>query len=62
MSITTNEGLRIDKYYSVDKFGDEEAKTMTINERKGLEILYGKIGDYIVVIMYYSQSLYKFFS
>ena len=45
MSITTNDGVRIDKYYSVDIFGEEEAKTMAINERKGLEILYGYIGD-----------------
>ena len=45
MSITTNDGVRIDKYYSVDKNGDEEAKTMAINERKRLEILYGYIGD-----------------
>ena len=45
MSITTNDGVRIDKYYSVDIHGDEEAKTMAINERKGLEILYGYIGD-----------------
>ena len=45
MSITTNDGVRIDKYYSVDKNGDEEAKTMAINERKRLEFLYGYIGD-----------------
>ena len=40
MSITTNDGVRIDKYYSVDKNGDEEAKTMAINERKWLERVY----------------------
>ena len=45
MSITTNDAVRIDKYYSADKNGDEEVKTMAINERKGLEILYGYIGD-----------------
>ena len=45
MSIITNDGVRIDKYYSVDRYGDEEAKTMAINERKGLEIIYGYIGD-----------------
>ena len=45
MSITTNDNVRVDKYYSVDLHGDEDAKTMAINERKRLEILYGYIGD-----------------
>ena len=45
MILTTSDGVRIDKYYSVDIHGDEEAKTKAINERKRLEILYGYIGD-----------------
>ncbi len=45
MSITGNDGVRIDKYYSVDTYGYEESKQMAINERKRLEVLYGYIGD-----------------
>ena len=45
MSITTNDNVRIDKYYSVDINGYEESKTMAINERKRLEVLYGYLGD-----------------
>ena len=45
MSITTNDNVRIDKYYSVDIHGYEESKQMTINERKRLETLYGYLGD-----------------
>ena len=45
MSITTNDNVRMDKYYSVDIHGYEESKLMAINERKRLETLYGYIGD-----------------
>ena len=45
MSITTNDNVRMDKYYSVDIHGYEESKTMAINERKRLETLYGYLGD-----------------
>ena len=45
MSITTNDNIRIDKYYSVDINGYEESKQMAINERKRLEVQYGYLGD-----------------
>ena len=45
MSITSNDNVRIDKYYSVDIHGYEESKLMAINERKRLETLYGYLGD-----------------
>ena len=45
MSITTNDNVRIDKYYSVDIHGYEDSKLMAINERKRLETLYGYLGD-----------------
>ena len=45
MSITTNDNVRIDKYYSVDINGYEESKIMEINERKRLEVLNGYLGD-----------------
>ena len=42
--IYNNEGIRLSKFFSIDKLG-EESKTMAINERKRLETLYGYIGD-----------------
>ena len=45
MSITDNDNVRIDKYYSVDIYGYEQSKEMAINERKRLEVMYGYIGE-----------------
>ena len=45
MSITTNDNVSIDKYYSVDIHGYEESKLMAINERKRLETISGYLGD-----------------
>ena len=42
--IYNNEGIRLSKIFSIDKLG-EESKTMAINERKRLEVLYGYLGD-----------------
>ena len=44
-SIIDNDRNRVDKYYSIDIYGYEEAKEHAINERIRLEVLYGYIGD-----------------
>ena len=50
MSITTNDNVRIDKYYSTDIHGYEESKIMAITERKILEsvrnVITHEIEDY----------------
>jgi hypothetical protein len=43
--ITDNTNKKIDKYFSISKLGDDEAKRQAIEYRKDLEILYGYIGD-----------------
>ena len=45
VAITDNNNKRIQKYFSVKKLGNEDAKRQAIEYRKQLEIQYGYIGD-----------------
>ena len=45
VEIIDNNGKRIQKYFSIKKLGDAEAKRQAIECRKQLEIQYGYIGD-----------------
>ena len=49
ITITTNDNARIDTAYSVDIYGYEETKIMAINESKWLEVLYGYIGEKMIL-------------
>lgn len=43
--ITDNEGKRVVKYFSIEKFGEYEAKRLAIAKRLELENLYGYSGE-----------------
>jgi hypothetical protein len=45
VDITDNNGKKIQKYFSIKKLGENEAKSQAIECRKKLEIQYGYIGD-----------------
>ena len=44
-SIRNDNNKRISKYFSINKYGDVEAKRLAIEKRKELEQLYGYLGD-----------------